>query len=242
MIRKTIQHAVGWLLEATDDMLGLVYPRLCAACGKEQVPRTSCLCISCRLQLPFTDYHLVPENGMTLRLKGRFPIVAATALLYFVKDSPVQDLLHRIKYQGQQQAAVDLGKLYGSMLKEQALWQHIDFIIPVPLHPSRMHHRGFNQSAAFARGLGETMSCKVLENGLKRTRATATQTHMNRRERLDNTSNAFVVTKPEILIGKHLLLVDDVMTTGATLEACAIPLLALEGVHISLATIAIAQE
>jgi predicted amidophosphoribosyltransferase len=105
-----------------------------------------------------------------------------------------------------------------------------------------MHQRGFNQSAAFARGLGETMTCKVLENGLKRTRATATQTHMNRRERLDNTSNAFVVTKPEMLSGKHILLVDDVMTTGATLEACAIPLIALEDVRISLATIAIAQE
>ncbi len=242
MIREIVHSGMNWLIETAGDMVGLIYPRLCAACGKEQPTRTDCLCISCQFILPFTDYHKVPENGMALRIKGRFPIVAATAMLYFVKDSPVQDLLHRIKYQGQQKAGVDLGKLYGNQLKDQPIFRDIDVIIPVPLHPSREHQRGYNQSACFARGLGEAMHCIVLENGLRRRRATETQTHMNRRERLINTENAFEVQKPEYIIGKHILLVDDVMTTGATLEACALPLLEQQGVRISLVTIAIAQE
>lgn len=179
---------------------------------------------------------------MAMRMKGRFPFVAATSMLYFVKDSPVQHLLHRIKYQGQQQAGVDLGKMYGAELRVQESWKDIEVIIPVPLHPSRLHQRGYNQSACFARGLGESMQCKVLENGLQRVRATDTQTHMNRQERLKNTDQAFKVKMPEVLKNKHVLLVDDVMTTGATLEACVIPLLDLEGVRVSLATLAIAQD
>lgn len=225
-----------------DDLLGLVYPRLCAACGKEHPLRGQCLCISCRLTLPLTDYHTVPANGMQRRLEGRFPIEGATAMFYFLKDSPVQELLHRIKYGGQKEAARDLGRHYGYLLREQALYQSVEAIVPVPLHPRREHQRGFNQSAWFGRGLAEAMEVTCLEKALVRIKATRTQTAMNRQARLDNMEGAFHIERPAEISGRHILLVDDVMTTGATLEGCARLLLDLPGVRISLATLAIAQE
>lgn len=188
-----------------------------------------------------TDYHIVPKNGVTSRIEGRFPFQGGTAMYYFIKDSPVQQLLHRIKYGGQKQAALEIGRVYGEMLKDVALYQSIDAIVPVPLHPSRQHFRGYNQSEWFAVGLHEAMDKPVIINNLIRVKPTLTQTKMNRSERVKNLSQAFTVKKPSMLEGKHILLVDDVLTTGSTLEFCAISLLDVKGVTVSVATIAIAQ-
>jgi ComF family protein len=234
--------ALQWALDLGDDLLGLVYPRLCAACGKEQPARGQCLCLSCRFTLPRTDYHQVLTNGMAARLTGRFSFEAATAMFYFLKDSPVQDMLHRIKYHGNRQAAYDLGRSYGPELKGQPGFVALAGVVPVPLHPRREHQRGFNQSAWFGKGLAEGLGVPLFEKSLLRRRYTLTQTAMKRQERLANIEGAFELRQPDRLKDLHLLLVDDVMTTGATLEACATVLLSVPGVRLSLATIAIAQD
>ncbi len=179
---------------------------------------------------------------MTRRLTGRFAFEAATAMFYFVKDTPVQYLLHRIKYQGRKEAALHLGRHYGRELKELPGYTTIDLVIPVPLHPTREHQRGYNQSAWLARGLAEGLGVPVHERGLSRVRKTETQTHKSRQQRLDNTVGAFVVQEQRRITGKHILLVDDVMTTGATLEACALSLLQLTDIKLSIVTLAIAQD
>lgn len=224
-----------------ESLLGLIYPKLCCACGTEHPIEKQHLCISCRITLPMTDYHIVPNNGVTNRIEGRFPFQAGTAMYYFIKDSPVQHLLHRIKYGGQKHAALEIGRVYGNMLNEVPLYQSIDAIVPVPLHPSRQHSRGYNQSEWFALGLQKSMEKPVYANNLVRIKPTLTQTKMNRSERIKNLTQAFTLKNPSILEGKHILLVDDVLTTGATLEFCANTLLTPKEVKVSLATIAIAQ-
>ncbi|MCF8237944.1 MAG: ComF family protein [Saprospiraceae bacterium] len=225
-----------------EAFLDLLYPRLCAACGIHHPIRDAALCVSCQLELPRTDYHLFEENPITRRLMGRFPLQSATSMFYFVKDTPIQHLLHRIKYLGRKEAAWSLGRQYGRELRELEPYAKIDLVIPVPLHPSREHQRGYNQSAWLARGLAEGLDRPVRERALSRARKTETQTHKSRQERLFNTEGAFLVREPRRIIGKHVLLVDDVMTTGATLEACALPLLQAEGVQLSIVTLAIAQD
>jgi ComF family protein len=225
-----------------EDLLDLLYPQLCAACGIRHPVRDSALCITCQLELPRTDFHLFRENPITRRLTGRFPLESATAMFYFVKDTPIQHLLHRIKYLGRKEAARALGREYGRLLQEQENYASVDLIIPVPLFPTREHQRGYNQSAWLARGIAEGMERPIRERALARIRKTETQTHKSRQERLLNTEGAFVIRESRRIRGRHVLLVDDVMTTGATLEACALPLLQLEGVTLSIATLAIAQD
>ncbi len=233
---------IAGLSRLGEAFLDLLYPRLCAACGIHQPIREAALCIRCQLELPRTDYHHFAENPITRRLMGRFPLQSATAMFYFVKDTPIQQLLHRIKYLGQKEAAEALGRQYGRELIELEPYRDIDLVIPVPLHPSREHQRGYNQSAWLARGLADGLGRPVDERALSRTRKTETQTHKSRQERLFNTEGAFRVRDFRRVVGKHVLLVDDVMTTGATLEACALPLLQVDGVQLSIVTLAIAQD
>lgn len=224
------------------DILDLLYPRLCAACGHQHPPQGFALCIECQIDMPRTDYHLFLENPLTRRFTGRFTLETATSMFYFVKDTPVQDMLHRIKYLGRKEAAWALGRQYGYEISTSGLYQSVDVVVPVPLHPHREHQRGYNQSAWWGRGLSEGLGVVNIERGLARIRKTDSQTNKSRQARLLNTQDAFVVRKPSRLKGRHILLVDDVMTTGATLEACALPLLGLPGVRVSIATIAIAQD
>lgn len=231
------------IADIATDILDLVYPRLCAACGEEHPPRQGILCPGCQLSLPWTDFHTVRENQVFHRLYGHFPLESGTAMLYFFKDGPVQKILHRIKYQGDKEAAFSLGKYYGSIIASTPIGRSLQDIIPVPLHRSRMHKRGYNQSAWFARGLATALpGVTVREDILLRVKSTRSQTLRGRAERLVNMEGAFVLTDQTVLADRHVLLVDDVMTTGATLESCAAVLLGVPGLRISIATIAIAQN
>jgi ComF family protein len=146
--------------------------------------------------------------------------------------------MHHFKYKGMQQIGNELGKIAGSQLATSAAFASVDYIIPVPLHKSRLKERGYNQSVCFAEGLAEKLSGVVEENNLIRTRATQTQTHRSRFERFENMQEVFAIKNPQRLKSKHILLVDDIVTTGSTLEACAMPLLEIEGLKLSIATIA----
>lgn len=171
---------------------------------------------------------------------GRAEIQTAAALFLFTKGSRVQHLIHHLKYDGKKEIGVSLGRKFGFQLKRSPLFSQIDLIVPVPLHPRKQKIRGYNQSELFAAGLSESMGIPYLKDGLKRVVHSESQTKKSREERVTKIKEVFAVNKRDLLSEKHILLVDDVMTTGATLEVCATLLLGIPGTKVSLATIAIA--
>ena len=232
-----LQSFTRWL----DDLLGLFYPNLCYACDRNLPPgQSDPVCLTCQYKLPQTDHHLHLENAFTERLWGRLELHTAAAFFQFVKDGRAQRLLYHLKYNGKREVGLYMGKWYGSVLAEAQPFQGIEAIVPVPLHPRKEKIRGYNQAELFARGLSESMQCPVV-HALKRVVFTQTQTRMTRAERQINVSQAFEPAPAVDLSGKHCLLVDDVVTTGATLEACGSQLLQHSNLKLSMAAIAIAD-
>lgn len=225
-----------------DAFVSLFYPVLCPACMERQPSRSSLTCLSCALKLPKTQYHLNTENNFTERFWGRIPINGAAASYHFISGGRTQRLIHHLKYRGRKDIGIELGRQYGMLLSSHAPFQNADLIIPVPLHRRKQRKRGYNQSECFAEGLAQSMKLPCETNLLLRKTNTGTQTRKSRIERYENVQNAFVVKNSTQLAGKHILLVDDVVTTGATLEACANKLMETKGVTISLAAIAIAKQ
>lgn len=221
--------------------LHLFYPRLCPACNANLPPGQNFLCIPCQLQLPETEQYLLQENAFTQLFWGRVKVEAAAAQYYFSKSGRVQRLIHQLKYQHKPEIGYQLGLVFGQQLKEQAFFQNIDAIVPVPLHPKKQHSRGYNQAEEFGKGLAESMNLPLYPDLLYRKKFTNTQTKKSRLERLQNVLDAFALKSPQGVIHKHFLLVDDVLTTGATLEACALQLLKVEDSKVSMATIAMAE-
>jgi ComF family protein len=224
-----------------QGILSLFYPDLCLACQSNMPVKEDILCVKCQLKLPKTKFHLQKENAFTERFWGRLPLHAAASLYRFTKGGHVQHLIHQLKYKGKKDVGLKLGQHYGEQLKTTPLFQDIDLIIPVPLHPKKKHKRGYNQSSLIARGLSEAMEIPWADKGLVRTAFTDTQTQKSRIERLENVQSAFAVPEASMLHGKHILLVDDVITTGATLEICALKILALSNTKVSMVTLAFAD-
>lgn len=222
------------------DFISLVFPRVCSSCGNTLLRHEHCICNFCLVHLPTTDFHLHPDNQISRLFWGRAPVHHATAMLYFHKGSRVQHLVHLLKYKGKEEVGVYLGKRYGRELQQSPLFADVDLIIPVPLHPKKLRKRGYNQSEVFARGLAQSMEANIDPHTLVRITATDTQTRKSRFRRWENVSEVFAVNQPDRLSGKHVLLVDDVVTTGATLEACVQELLQCRNVRVSIATIACA--
>jgi ComF family protein len=197
--------------------------------------------MNCRYTLPFTNFHLQPDNIVARQFWGKIKLESAYALYYFTKGGKVQNLLHQFKYRGVKQIGNLLGGIAGEQLNKNEIFNTVDIIIPVPLHKKRMRQRGYNQSTCYAQGLAQKLNAVVEENNLVRVIATETQTHKSRFARFENMQEVFIVTNPERLINKHILLVDDIITTGSTLEACGSQLLKIEGLKLSIATIAYAE-
>lgn len=186
--------------------------------------------------------HLSRENEFTDRFWGRLPLETGAAMYYFHRKNPVQHALHRLKYQNQADIGVRIGRRFGQLLAQSPHFSTVEALVPVPLHPKKERQRGYNQSAMLAAGMAESMHLPVLAHVLVRQRATETQTRKKRMERFSNVQEIFALRKPGRVEGKHLLLVDDVLTTGATLEACGQALLQAPGVRLSMATLAIAMR
>jgi ComF family protein len=223
------------------DFVGLLFPQLCPACGASLMAGEEVICTDCRFTLPFTNFHLQPDNIVARQFWGKVELQGAYALYYFAKGGKVQNLMHHFKYKGMQEIGILLGNIAGEQLAKSDIFSSVDIIIPVPLHKKRLKERGYNQSTCFAYGLAQRLTAVVDDGNLVRVKSTETQTHKSRFSRFENMQEVFAVSDPEKLNGKHVLLVDDVVTTGSTLEACSLQLLNVDGLKLSIATIAYAE-
>ncbi|MCK4661965.1 MAG: ComF family protein [Bacteroidales bacterium] len=224
------------------DFINLIYPETCAACGNVLFNQEKLICTKCLYELPKTNFHLEKDNPVNQIFWGRAEIENATAYYYFLKASIFQKLIHKLKYKGLKEIGYELGKLLGAELFSAELYKNIDLIIPVPLHPKRQKKRGYNQSDWIAMGISDQMNIPIDTKSLYRAVATETQTRKTKLERWENVESIFKVRNEEAVKNKHILLIDDVLTTGSTIEACAVTLLKVENVKVSVATIAITKQ
>lgn len=223
-----------------QGLLYLCFPANCAACNRAVSDRNQDFCISCLRQLNPSLMCMQEQNVFTERLFGKGYVHTGAALYLFAKGGPVQKIVHRLKYKNRPDLGKRSGSLLGAMLAQSPHYQDIDMIIPVPLHPKKEKERGYNQSTAIAEGIAETMD-RTLENHiLIRQTHKGSQTHLGRLERFANVHEVYTVKKPSAVQGKHILLVDDVLTTGATLGTCSDLLLRAGAAKVSGATLAIA--
>jgi len=229
-------------LSLFSDFVALFYPKYCDICDRTLVKGEECLCTHCLSDLPRTNFHLQKDNPVEMTLAGRSSVSRATAFCFFRKGNSMQKIIHQLKYKGNKGIGVFLGKLFGLSLLESEDYKSIDIIIPVPLHPHKMKKRGYNQSEYIAVGIGEVMSKKVNISSLIRTVNTSSQTKKMRYGRWENVSTVFELKTVDNLTGKHILLVDDVITTGATLEAASQILLNIPNTKVSVACLACAAS
>ena len=225
-----------------NAVVGLFYPSVCAACGNSLFQWEKTVCTRCRSLLPKTGYELHEGNPLAQLFYGKVRLQAVTACYFFSKEGKVQHLIHELKYKNNPEAGVFLGQQLGKTLREAPLFQGLDYLIPVPLHPKKEKERGYNQSLMIAQGVAEVINVPVGKSFLTRTVNTATQTHKSKEERWQNVKGIFELHQAERLCGKYVLLIDDVLTTGATLEACALTLSKVPGIVISCATAACAGK
>lgn len=221
-----------------NDFSHLFFPHVCAGCGSDNISRQSPLCLHCVNRLPLTNFHLYANNPAEKYFWGRMPVEGAASLCHFTDGSLVQHLLHQLKYRGHKEAGFFLGRMMGNSLQASGRFGGIDVLVPLPLFASRQKKRGYNQSEVLCSGMAAILRLPVITDAVMRLTATETQTHKNRIERWKNMEGKFELVRAGALAGKHILLVDDVITTGATLEACGQALLKAKGVKLSIATLA----
>ena len=221
-----------------NSIFTIIYPRTCHACGKPLHQAEEIICLACTSKLPKTNFHLFKENIISDLFVGRFPIIRGTSFLFFRKHGIVQHLIYQLKYQGAQEVGIKLGELFGEDLKNTEFISAIDYLIPVPLHPRKLEARGFNQSELIGRGLEKSLGIPLADQQLIRTTFTESQTRKSMFERWENVSKVFQVKNPEQFKDKHILLLDDVVTTGSTMEACMRSMAHIPGLQISVAVLA----
>lgn len=220
------------------DFVGLLYPRVCNACGNDLTAQEDTLCIHCEYELPQTGFHLMADNPVVKRFWGRVAVQQGTALYVFEKGGKVQHLIHQMKFSGKKEVGLFLGRKLGRLLAESPLYQDIDLVVPVPLHKKRLRVRGYNQCDLFAQGIAEAMNIPWQPDALVRNHFSASQTKKGRIARWENVQALFSINPKIDISGKNILLVDDVITTGATMDACCQALLQAQDVRVSVASIA----
>jgi ComF family protein len=225
-----------------NDFIALIYPRNCVACGNSLYKHEEQVCNFCYVHLPKSNFHKQIKNPVDVLFYGRTNLLLATSFYLFQKKGNVQKILHAIKYKRNKDLAVLVGKWYAEDLKEDPIISRADYIVPVPLHNQKLKQRGYNQSEEFGKGLSQGLTIPLETKVLKRQQFTATQTKKSKYERWENVSDVFELTLPETFKHKHVVLVDDVITTGATIEACCRLLQQIEGVKISVLSIAYAEK
>jgi ComF family protein len=222
------------------DFFNLLFPDLCVVCGENLLKNEQHVCLSCLHEIPKTNYHCLPDNPVEKRFWGKVPVFRGTAFFFFHKGSPFQKLLHALKYKGNKEIGEVLGKYAAADLLESPDFCAVDVIIPVPLHPKKYKKRGYNQSECIASGLSAVLQRPIDTTTLRRVRENTTQTRKSVFERYENTEGIFELLDKNTLSGKHVLIVDDVLTTGSTLEACVQALSESADIKVSVFAIAVA--
>ncbi|MFI5172413.1 MAG: ComF family protein [Chitinophagales bacterium] len=228
-------------LKIFTDLRDIIYPDLCLACSEPLKRHEKVLCIKCQLELPKTDHVEYVENPVAKKFWGKVQIEYAMALYHFHKSSRIQQLMHELKYKGRKDVGTRLGNLLGFHVKQYKLFTTVDYITSVPLHKDKQIKRGYNQSSIIGEGLSEILLKPFNGNLLRRKLFTETQTKKSRIERWDNVKDIFEIANAAMIANKHILIVDDVITTGSTLEACAVEIKKIEGSMVSIAAIAHAE-
>lgn len=224
------------------DLKHIFFPHICCGCGTDILADDNLLCAKCFVSLPVTEYARHAGNPIEAIFWGRIPVVAAHSEYYFTKETMIQNLVHQLKYKGNKDIGVYLGELMAGTLLKSNRFNDIDGLIPLPLFPGKERKRGYNQAAIICEGMSPIMKVPVYNHVLVRQLFTETQTKKHRTERWENVAESFAVKNEALVKGKHLLLVDDVITTGATLEAGGSRLLKTEGVKLSIATLTTAVK
>lgn len=208
------------VLEILRNVFDLIFPNQCVICGENMQPQEEVLCLKCLYKIPRTNFHLQPDNKLEKRFWGKANVEHATAFFFFQKGSPYRHLLHLLKYKKRADVGRVLGHYAAIDLLESEAFREFDYIVPVPLHPNKLRKRGYNQSECIAEGLAEVLNVQVETKTLFRAIENPTQTKKSVYERWENTDGIFDITNVETFADKHVLLVDDVLTTGSTLIAC----------------------
>jgi ComF family protein len=225
-----------------NSIISLFFPKVCSGCRQLLFTNETVLCTACRHEMPLTQYHLDSKNEATKKFYGKIEIQHASAFLYFNKKGIVQELIHNLKYKGHEEIGTVLGHWYVEDLKELKIENPFEVVIPVPLHPRKFKERGYNQVSTFGKALSEGLKIPFDDSVLFRKKYTKTQSKKNLLGRTENIENIFDVRFFEENQNKHFLIVDDVLTTGTTLEACSRALLKIPGAKISIVCMAIANS
>lgn len=225
-----------------ESLLNLFFPKSCAGCESFLLSGENVICTQCRHEVPLTNHHKIEENEIFQKFYGRIPLEYGSALFYFHKKGIVQEMIHKLKYKGHIEIGATIGEWYAKELKDLEPMKKIDLIIPVPLHRKRLRQRGYNQVEGFGKAISESLSIPYNDEILFRKRHTKTQTKKDLLGRADMISTVFDVNFTEEHLGKHFLLIDDVLTTGSTLESCSRALLKIPNAKISIVCMAMAHS
>ncbi len=224
-----------------EDFINLLLPKICAACGTLLVRNERIICLKCQYDLPKTRYDSYLDNAVAQLFWGRIPVENAISYFRYQKGSRFQSLIHDLKYRDRKDIGQELGRLLGIEIKGSS-FSDTDLILPVPLHKSKQRKRGYNQCDPICEGLSESLEIPYNFRVLERPGKTSSQTNKSRIDRWTNVEGIFRVIQPDMISNKHILLADDVVTTGSTLEACASAILKIEGSKVSIATLAMAPK
>jgi ComF family protein len=225
-----------------EDALHLLYPHTCNGCGSDLLFKNQLLCVYCLKKLPHTRFAYHENNLIEKIFRGRIPVKAAHSEFYFSKGRLVQHLVHQLKYNGNKALGEYMGEIMGETLLQSNRFPQIDLIIPLPMFADKEFKRGYNQATVICHGLGRAMQVNVSSGAVTRNRITETQTRKHRAERWQNVDGSFSVSDMAALSAKNILLVDDVLTTGASLEACGSAILRVPSITLSIATLAYASK
>ncbi|MDQ6812986.1 MAG: ComF family protein, partial [Bacteroidota bacterium] len=219
-----------------SDFVHLFFPHVCAGCGSDVITAAHQLCLHCISDMPFTNFFEQPGNPVERKFYGRIPVVNAGSGYFFTKDSLMESLVYELKYKGNKDIGFYMGNMIGNLLQNSSRFDDIDVIVPLPLNAMRLKKRGYNQSKILGDGIASICNKPLVDTAVIRKVNTETQTHKGRITRWENMDGVFALVNPTLLQNKHVLLVDDVVTTGASLEACGAEILKVAGTRVSIAT------
>lgn len=228
----------SWL----GPLFHLFFPRYCVVCGAPLIENEETICTRCNMDMPRTNYHKVKDNPVERMFWGKFPLERATSYFFYRKGGDFRRILHQFKYGGKKELGATMGRFMAAELSATDFFKDIDVIIPVPLHPRKRKARGYNQSEWIARGVSQVSGIPVDISSVVREKNTDTQTHKSVYERWENVDGIFRLHHPEYFTGKHVLIIDDVLTTGSTTTACADVFCEVAGIRISILTLAVADS